>query len=78
MGLSLKAEQRSSEGYISFDNKTNLVGSYGVAVTMLRPSGKVEIEGDIYDSISETGYIDQGEKVLVTRYETGQLYVEKA
>ncbi|HEX2935133.1 MAG TPA: NfeD family protein, partial [Bacteroidales bacterium] len=77
-GLSLKAEQRSSDGYISFDNKNNMIGSYGTAVTMLRPSGKVEIEGDIYDSISETGYINQGEKVIVVRYETGQLYVEKA
>jgi membrane-bound serine protease (ClpP class) len=77
MGLSLKAEQRSSDGYISFDNKTNLIGTYGIAVTMLRPSGKVEIEGDIYDSISEAGYINQGEKVIVLRCETGQLYVEK-
>lgn len=77
LGLSLKAEQRSSEGYISFDNKTNLIGTYGIAVTMLRPSGKVEIEGDIYDSISEAGYINQGEKVIVLRCETGQLYVEK-
>jgi membrane-bound serine protease (ClpP class) len=78
MGLSLNAEQRSRDGYVSFDNKDNMVGTYGVAVTMLRPSGKVEIEGDIYDSISETGYINAGEKVIVTRFETGQLYVEKS
>jgi membrane-bound serine protease (ClpP class) len=76
-GISLKAEQRSSEGYVSFDDYSGLIGATGTSVTMLRPSGKVEIGGDIYDSISETGYINSGEKIKVLRYETGQLYVEK-
>jgi len=35
----------------------------------------VEVEGEIYDAISETGYIEKGTPVKVIRYETGQLYV---
>ena len=76
-GIALKAEQRSSEGYIGVDNHSSLVGSNGTALTMLRPSGKVEINDEAYDAICEIGYINAGEKVTVTRYETGQVYVQK-
>ncbi|MDP4210252.1 MAG: NfeD family protein [Bacteroidota bacterium] len=75
--IALKVEQQSSEGYVSFDDKSGLVGSEGEAVTILRPSGKVNIDGEVYDSIAETGYINPGETVIVTKCESGQLYVTK-
>lgn len=75
--LALVAEQQSSKGYVSFEDFSFLVGEMGSALTMLRPSGKVEIKGEIYDAISEIGYINAGESVKVTRYETGQVYVMK-
>jgi membrane-bound serine protease (ClpP class) len=45
---------------------------------MLRPSGKVEIEDDIFDATALTGYIDKGEAVKVIKYETSQIFVIKA
>ena len=54
-----------------------LVGKHGIAFTILRPSGKVEIEGNVYDATAETGYIDKGEKIEVIRFETAQLFVRK-
>ena len=56
----------------------NLIGKQGITTTILRPSGKVEIDGDIYDATAETGYIDKGEKIEVVRFETAQLFVRKA
>lgn len=76
-GLTLRAEQNSSLGYVSFENRSSVIGEEGVATTLLRPSGKVDVGGEIFDAISETGYINAGEKVKVTRYETGQIYVVK-
>lgn len=76
--LALQAEQKSSAGYISVDDLSDLIGKEGKVAAMLRPSGKVEIDGEIYDAMSEFGYINHGEKVRVTRYETGQVYVVKA
>jgi membrane-bound serine protease (ClpP class) len=73
----LTAEQRSSEGYVSFDNLSDMIGVTGTARSMLRPAGKVAIDGKLYDAICEIGYINAGEQVKVIRYETGQLYVIK-
>jgi membrane-bound serine protease (ClpP class) len=48
-----------------------------VAKTVLRPGGKVLIGGEVYDAVAETGFIERGENVLVTKVEATQLYVEK-
>ncbi len=77
--LSLKSEQKREEGFIGVETRQeSLVGESGTAHTVLRPSGKVRIGGKFYDAMSEYGFIDKGEPVVVTRYETGQVYVEKA
>lgn len=55
---------------------TNLVGMEGIAATVLRPSGKVMIDGVYYDGISESGFIEKGIKVIVVRFENAQVYVE--
>jgi membrane-bound serine protease (ClpP class) len=55
---------------------THLAGKEGQAATVLRPSGKVWIEGELYDGISESGFIEKGEKVKVVRTESAQVYVE--
>ena len=48
----------------------------GVAVTVMRPSGKVRIDGDDYDAISYYNtYLDPGTPVKVVKVENMQLYV---
>jgi membrane-bound serine protease (ClpP class) len=54
-----------------------MIGKQGIAFTILRPSGKIEIEGDVYNATALTGYIDKGEAILVVKYETSQLFVRK-
>jgi membrane-bound serine protease (ClpP class) len=55
-----------------------LVGKDGTTATVLRPSGKVIIDGAYYDGISQSGFIDKGTKVVVVRFENAQVYVEAA
>ena len=55
---------------------TDLVGKEGIAVTVLRPSGKVEIDGAHYDGVSLSGFIEKGAKVTAVRFENAQVYVE--
>ena len=75
-GLALNSDMKSEDGFIGVESKPKeLIGKTGVADSVLRPSGKVNIDGEIYDSKSEYGFISKGEKVKVVRYETGQIYV---
>ena len=76
--LVLNSTQQKSEGYVSVETSTReVVGLQGEAMTMLRPSGKVIIDNEVYDAKADLSFIQKGEKVEVIRYEAGQVYVKK-
>ncbi|MBN1158772.1 MAG: nodulation protein NfeD [Bacteroidales bacterium] len=78
-GLALDSVQDHNQGYIGIDVRQKaMIGKTGTAYTVLRPSGLVEIENEIFDAKAEIGYIEKGAKVKVIRDEAGQLYVIKA
>jgi len=78
-GFALQAVQVKEAGYTSaISEMAALVGQSGVAFTVLRPSGKVEINGEVYDATALTGFIDKGENVTVVKYETAQVFVVKS
>ena len=55
-----------------------LVGSTGTTHTPMMPSGKVEIEGELFDAKCGLGYLDAGEAIRVVRVDSWQLVVERA
>ena len=74
--LALNTAENKEEGFIGVDAETSqMIGKTGVAITVLRPAGKVQVEGDIYDARAEAGFIDRGEEVKVIQYQAGQLHV---
>lgn len=76
--LALQDELTADTGYTSADaNMQSMVGHRGIAYTVLRPSGKIEIDEEIYDATAETGYIDKGEEVEVVSYHNTQLIVDR-
>jgi membrane-bound serine protease (ClpP class) len=75
-GLALKHSLTEEEGYVGIDKRQKgLQGKVGTAITVLRPSGKIEINNEIFDAVSEDGFINKGEAVKVTKDEAGQVYV---
>ena len=60
--ISLDETQDSSMGYISNKYPDNLVGKIGKAYTVLRPSGKIIIDEEIYDATSSGGFIEKNSK----------------
>lgn len=78
--LALETSVDKASGFVSFDTEklSSLVGSTGIAHTVLRPSGKVLIGGDVYPAVAETGFIARGTEIKVRREEQGQLYVIQA
>ncbi|MGE0076295.1 MAG: nodulation protein NfeD [Bacteroidales bacterium] len=76
--LALHSELSGEGGFVGVDLQIKTkVGMEGVAITILRPSGKVQIDNEWFDAMSEYGYIEKGEKVKVVKDEAGQLYVVK-
>ncbi len=76
--LALNKEQTIEEGYLGVDQlEDGIIGSEGIAQTVLRPSGKVIVGEKIFDAKSEYGFINKGETIKVIRYEAGQVYVTK-
>jgi membrane-bound serine protease (ClpP class) len=74
--IALKTELDKKSGFISQDiTMINLVGKTGRSTTLLRPSGKVEIDDEIYDAVSEFGVIEKDTEVRVVRFENSQLVV---
>lgn len=78
-GISKGAELTEADGYIGIDTAIKgKDGAMGVALSVLRPSGKVEIAGDVYDAVAAHGFIEKGRPVRVLHDEAGQLYVVEA
>jgi membrane-bound serine protease (ClpP class) len=75
-GLALNSSLTKEDGYVGIDkHQKDMLGRDGVSVTVLRPSGKVQIDDEIFDAVAEEGYINKGETVIVTKDEAGQIYV---
>ncbi len=74
--IALNAVQKKSDGFVGTSlDEVELIGKSGASITVLRPSGKVMIEGEVYDATSVVGFIEKGLPVVVERYETAQLFV---
>ena len=56
----------------------SLVGQRGVAVTVLRPSGQVEVAGRRFEAIVEIGAVNAGDPIVVRRRGDFALVVEKS
>lgn len=60
------------------DEQGALIGKTGRAVTMLRPSGKVEIDGRLVEVTSEGGFIAEGSEVEVIHASKQRIVVRSA
>lgn len=75
--LVLEDEQRAETGYTSSVPKINLIRKNGIAKTVMRPSGKIEIDGVWYDAVALDGFIDVGDEIYVEKHENYNLFVRK-
>lgn len=66
----------TQSGYTSNFIKEPMTGKVGTAYTVLRPSGKVIIEGQLYDAFTRGEYIEKGETIEVLDEETTSLRVK--
>lgn len=72
--LSLKSTQTGG----AFDGRLDglAVGMEGVAVSDIKPFGKVEIQDEWYEVKSETGFIEVGKTVIISKIEHNKITVK--
>lgn len=75
--IALVDEQKKEEGYTSRFNQVPLMDKEGVAYTKLRPSGKVLIDGELYDAFTRGNFIEKDDKIIVISEEGTSLKVKK-
>lgn len=76
--LALHTELKGNQGFLSSTGDfKNLVGKQGTAVSVLRPAGKVKIDGKLVDALSDGTFIPAGKPVVVERAESSYVVVKE-
>ena len=73
----LTSEEKKEEGFRSSVSLDKYIGKSGKALTVLRPAGKVNIEGEILDVVSRGDFIDKDTPVKVVAAQGAELIVEQ-
>jgi membrane-bound serine protease (ClpP class) len=73
--IALVEVHESKKGYTSSFFKENMIGKTGIAHTVLRPSGKVMIDGQLYDAFTRSEFIEKGQNIEVVGEDTTSLRV---
>ena len=67
----------SERGYLSTNTMSDLMDKDGIALSELRPSGFIVIDGEKYDALAETGYIPENSNVKVVKVEGSKIFVRR-
>jgi membrane-bound ClpP family serine protease len=76
--LILWSATREEDGYRSTDDRSDLLGHTGVALTILRPAGSAQIGDERLDVVSDGSYIQLGAKIKVVAVEGRRIVVMPA
>lgn len=76
--VALTDTQEREKGFTVNASAESMKGKTGVAHTVLRPGGKVMIEGQLYDAYTRGEYLEKGDAIVVLDDETTSLRVKKA
>ena len=67
----------SERGYLSTNTMVDLLGKEGIALTELRPSGFITIDGEKQDALAESGYIPEDSNIKVVKVEGSKIFVRR-
>lgn len=73
----LNNSNSSSRGYNSKKSHEDLIGKVGVSKTILRPTGRIEIDGMPYDAMTEGDFIINDKVVEVIGIRDGHIIVRE-
>ncbi len=75
--LILRSAARKEEGYSTTQDRKNWVGRQGVTLTVLRPSGMADFDGERLDVVTEGTYLPAKERIEIVRVEGRRIIVHR-
>ena len=75
--LVLKGGQTQSNGFIATEDLTSFLGKTGLTITVLRPAGIADFDGERMNVVSAGDFIPKGAKVVIKEVEGARVLVEK-
>src|SRR5690625_1229481 len=75
--LILQDRTTTELGYVTVDDRQELIGKKGIAITPLRPAGTALFDQDRIDVVTEGDFIQSGEKVVIVYVESMKVVVRK-
>ncbi|KXZ39676.1 membrane-bound serine protease (ClpP class) [Alkalithermobacter thermoalcaliphilus JW-YL-7 = DSM 7308] len=75
--LLLDTKLNKEEGFIPYKEKKEYIGKIGVSISDLRPSGKIRVDDEILDAISESSYIERGRAVQIIQINGNKIIVRE-
>jgi membrane-bound serine protease (ClpP class) len=73
----LNDSTNTEQGYVSNVNRVELLDKQGITLTQLRPAGKIMIQDEIIDAVSEGAFIQKDQKVKVIKVEGSRIVVRE-
>lgn len=73
----LKNTNSATRGYNSKSDHSNLLGKSGFTKSILRPTGRIEVDGISYDAKSESDFIGKDKEVEVVAIKDGHIIVKE-
>lgn len=75
--ITLTESAEGKHGFYSSKIPDVSVGELGIAVSDLKPSGYISVDGTRYDALSEDGYIEKSRTVRIVRIEGSKIFVRR-
>ncbi|MDO5155603.1 MAG: NfeD family protein [Eubacteriales bacterium] len=75
--ISLEEALDAGPGYLNSSDLQYLVGKEGMSITVLRPTGKCDVDGVSFEVRSENGYIEKSKKIKIVKVQGNTLIVRE-
>lgn len=76
--LVLKDATTTEEGYVSNENRLDLIGQTGVTQTAMRPAGVIVVDNERIDAVTEGSFIDKDKQIVIIKVEGSRIVVREA
>jgi membrane-bound serine protease (ClpP class) len=76
--LNIPQDQKKDLGYTAVKERTDLIGKKGITLTMLRPTGYIEIDGEKLEAYTESEFIEANTEIIVVKVEGNKIFVRRS